>query len=146
MFFGFISYRFLQNTASELPSGNIINSNFIKHNNTIFYKTGDLGFINYDGNISFIGRTDSQIKFKGYRIELGEINNTIKKLPFIQNSYTLIKSLNSNDVLCSYVITDSTSISPESIKINSSLLRATITPKQCLYCTFQLFNFQKIVT
>lgn len=33
----------------------------------------------------------------------------------------------------------------DSIKINSSLLRATITPKQCLYCTSQLFNFQKIV-
>ncbi|MDJ0838206.1 MAG: amino acid adenylation domain-containing protein [Acidobacteriota bacterium] len=37
------------------------------------YKTGDLARYLSDGNIEFVGRTDTQIKIRGIRIELGEI-------------------------------------------------------------------------
>lgn len=39
------------------------------------YRTGDLGYINGEGLIMYIGRRDNQVKVKGNRIELGEIEN-----------------------------------------------------------------------
>ena len=37
------------------------------------YRTGDLGYLNEDGDLVFISRRDNQIKHMGHRIELGEI-------------------------------------------------------------------------
>lgn len=39
------------------------------------YHTGDLGYVAENGEIMFIGRSDTQIKLKGNRIELGELEN-----------------------------------------------------------------------
>jgi amino acid adenylation domain-containing protein len=37
------------------------------------YRTGDLAYLDQDGNWHYVGRRDAQIKSRGYRIELGEI-------------------------------------------------------------------------
>lgn len=39
----------------------------------LLYKTGDLGRIEKDGNLTFLGRKDRQIKHMGHRVELAEI-------------------------------------------------------------------------
>ena len=44
------------------------------------YKTGDLAWIGPDGQVYFMGRSDSQIKSRGYRIELGEIETALNTL------------------------------------------------------------------
>ncbi len=41
------------------------------------YRTGDLGLINQNSEIEYLGRIDSQIKIRGYRIELGEIESCL---------------------------------------------------------------------
>jgi amino acid adenylation domain-containing protein len=38
-----------------------------------YYKTGDLAYIDTDGDIMLSGRLDYQVKIQGYRVELGEI-------------------------------------------------------------------------
>jgi amino acid adenylation domain-containing protein len=42
---------------------------------TRFYKTGDLCYMDPDGDIMYSGRLDFQVKIQGYRIELGEIEH-----------------------------------------------------------------------
>ncbi|KAG7041998.1 amino acid adenylation [Colletotrichum scovillei] len=44
------------------------------------YKTGDLGILNYDGSISYLGRKDTQIKLRGQRVEPGEVEHQLTQL------------------------------------------------------------------
>ena len=48
------------------------------------YRTGDLVIEEPDGNYTFLGRRDNQIKSRGYRIELGEIETALYAHPEIR--------------------------------------------------------------
>lgn len=47
------------------------------------YRTGDLGRINAEGEIEYLGRIDTQVKLRGYRIELTEIESVLLDIPEI---------------------------------------------------------------
>jgi len=47
------------------------------------YRTGDLGRVNADDEIEYLGRIDTQVKIRGFRIELTEIESIIMQLPGI---------------------------------------------------------------
>jgi non-ribosomal peptide synthetase-like protein len=47
------------------------------------YRTGDLGRINDDNEIEYLGRIDTQVKVRGYRIELTEIESVFMEIPEI---------------------------------------------------------------
>ena len=44
------------------------------------YRTGDLGKINKDNEIEYLGRIDTQVKIRGYRIELTEIESVLVQI------------------------------------------------------------------
>ena len=44
----------------------------------IYYKSGDLVYLNNHGTLAFVSRADYQIKHMGYRIELPEIENVLQ--------------------------------------------------------------------
>lgn len=44
---------------------------------TVFYKTGDLVKEESDGNLTFLGRKDRQVKTRGFRVELDEISTVL---------------------------------------------------------------------
>jgi L-proline---[L-prolyl-carrier protein] ligase len=47
------------------------------------YKTGDLAYLDENGDWVFLGRRDSQIKSRGYRIELGDIEAALHQHPSV---------------------------------------------------------------
>jgi acyl-CoA synthetase (AMP-forming)/AMP-acid ligase II/acyl carrier protein len=51
------------------------------------YRTGDLGCRLHNGEITFHGRIDDQIKIRGHRIELGEINSVLSQHPAVRASF-----------------------------------------------------------
>lgn len=60
--------------------------------NTRFYRTGDLGTYLPNGEISYIGRMDNQIKIRGLRIELDEIEKWILRFPDIDKAVVTAKN------------------------------------------------------
>ena len=50
------------------------------------YKTGDLGYLDQEGNLIFAGRKDFQIKHMGHRIELEEIESALTALVGVEKS------------------------------------------------------------
>jgi len=47
---------------------------------TAAYRTGDLGRLDPDGMLHFLGRLDNQVKLHGYRIEIEDIENNLRRL------------------------------------------------------------------
>ena len=60
---------------------------------TTMYRTGDLVRCSADGTLTYMGRTDGQIKVRGVRIETGEIEATLQSHPQISESFVGMHSL-----------------------------------------------------
>ncbi len=50
------------------------------------YRTGDLGRVNEEGEIEYLGRMDTQVKIRGYRIETSEIESVMLILPEVERA------------------------------------------------------------
>ncbi|WP_414586468.1 amino acid adenylation domain-containing protein [Scytonema sp. PCC 10023] len=69
------------------------------------YRTGDLGYYLPDGNISFIGREDYQVKIGGYRIELKEIEAALMEHPAVHQAVVAaVGEQQNNKQLVAYVL------------------------------------------
>lgn len=68
-----------QKDQDRFSADNVGNSGYM-------FRTGDLGWLDTDGNIHFIGRNDRQVKLKGYRIELDEVESALKRLDIVKDA------------------------------------------------------------
>lgn len=66
------------------------------------YRTGDIGRLDFDGNLTFIKRKDNQIKIRGHRIELGEIESVIREYPGVLHATVLLQKVGVSDELVTY--------------------------------------------
>ena len=107
-----VSFGYINN--QEVTKKSFVNIS--KYNNKLFYKTGDIAYWSDAGYINFIGRQDSQIKFRGHRIELNEINKKLKNIDGVDNSITLFKKVNKIPSICCYVSLSDNSITVDYIK------------------------------
>ena len=63
---------------------------FFIHQGTRYYHTGDVCSMDEEGDISYYGRMDAQIKIQGYRIELSEIECVARQIYEDQRSVVAI--------------------------------------------------------
>lgn len=67
------------------------------------YRTGDMGRINANGEVEYLGRIDTQVKIKGYRIELSEIEEVLLQIDGIaQAVVTVLQPNGANKELAAY--------------------------------------------
>ncbi|WP_203258675.1 AMP-binding protein [Hyunsoonleella ulvae] len=60
-----------------------------------FYKTGDICYIDNNGDLMYVERKDFQVKIRGFRVELGEIEHQIKA--FIKDRNISVIDVNNNN-------------------------------------------------
>ena len=90
-----------------------------KEDHDVIYKTGDLGYWNSEGHITFKGRKDFMVKIIGVRIELAEIEVVISKNEAVNDVFVTDFKHNEEKVLCAYYST----LKPLSKKELDSFLR-----------------------
>ena len=89
------------------------------------YKTGDLGQIGDDGQVYFLGRSDSQIKSRGYRIELGEIESGMNAVAGVQECAVVAVGTGGFDgvaICCAYVPATGVNLTPIAMRRELSRL------------------------
>jgi acyl-coenzyme A synthetase/AMP-(fatty) acid ligase len=87
----------------------------------IIYRTGDLVFMNEDGEIIFKGRNDTMIKHLGYRIELGEIEHVIiNTLKLVENG-CVVYNYSKKEIVLFYEAENDISIAAMRKTISSAL-------------------------
>ncbi len=69
-----------------------------------FYRTSDIVCTLPDGNLSFIGRTDHQVKINGFRVEPGEIEFHLLSHPDIAHAIIMVQENNGLKQLIACVI------------------------------------------
>ena len=62
-----------------------------------YYRTGDLGRYDGQGNIEILGRSDYQIKLRGIRIELGEVETTLRQAPGVREAVCAARALGGDE-------------------------------------------------
>ena len=72
------------------------NKSFFSFNNDVIYKTGDVAFQDFDGEMIYIGRIDNQVKINGQRIEIEEIEKQIEEENNVDNSCVIF---NKNSII-----------------------------------------------
>ncbi|WP_158073514.1 amino acid adenylation domain-containing protein [Actinophytocola xanthii] len=71
-----------------------------------WYRTGDFGHLDPEGDIRFHGRRDDQVKIRGFRIELGELDHAARALSWVTDAAAVVDtSARGEPVLVLFVVT-----------------------------------------
>ncbi|OXY86332.1 non-ribosomal peptide synthetase [Streptomyces sp. 2R] len=58
---------------------------------TRMYRTGDVARRSESGELSYLGRADSQVKVRGFRIELGEVESVLAEAPGVDRAVAAVR-------------------------------------------------------
>jgi len=69
------------------------------------YRSGDIGRLNAEGELEFLGRVDHQVKIRGFRIELGEIEARLLEHPALREAAVIARQNPAGDAeLVAYLV------------------------------------------
>ncbi len=80
-------------TSGYLNREDLTQEKFVTIDRQRFYRTGDLGRFDPNGNLEFLGRADFQIKLRGIRIELGDIEAALRRAPSVSEGVVMAHQL-----------------------------------------------------
>jgi amino acid adenylation domain-containing protein len=82
------------------------------------FRGGDLGRINSDGLLEFIGRRDSRIKIRGFRVEISEVEAAVLRLPDVERVAVcaLDRPTGDSELVAFVIIGNPSSSSPRSLR------------------------------
>ena len=72
----------------------------------ILYRSGDAVALDENGNLSFRGRIDDQIKIRGFRVELGEIEAVLSEQQPVRQAAVVLRNENGIDELVAFLVVD----------------------------------------
>ncbi len=121
-------------TAQQFPTVHIQDEGAMR-----IYRTGDRAKAGPDGQLIYLGRLDSQFKYRGYRIEPGEIEAALCSLPDILDAVvSLVSNTFSADRLVAHIVMapDAPPMDPHGLRDRlGSLLPAYMLPTAFLPAT-----------
>lgn len=69
------------------------------------YRTGDIGLLDNNGELTVIGRIDDQVKIAGHRIQLSEVTEALQDLASVREASALVRHNEAGDkILCAIVV------------------------------------------
>ncbi|GGU87869.1 hypothetical protein GCM10010260_21800 [Streptomyces filipinensis] len=71
---------------------------------TRMYRSGDLGRVDAHGALTYLGRSDFQVKLRGVRIELGEIESLLAAHPDVRIAAVTVRGTGDEQRLIGYVV------------------------------------------
>jgi enterobactin synthetase component F len=84
------------------------------HDAGMWYDTGDVGFIDADGQLNFVTRAGDFVKVNGHRIELLEVSDALESLPFVAEAAVLcVRDRHDVDTLAAFVKLDPRVVCPD---------------------------------
>jgi acyl carrier protein len=79
------------------------------------YRTGDLVKYQSDGNLTFLGRCDHQVKLRGHRLELGEIQSLLMTHPAVSDAVVWLHE-GTEKMLVAYAVVEEDSTYPNELR------------------------------
>ena len=77
--------------SADLTAERFVPDPFSRDAGARLYDTGDLARYLADGNIEYVGRSDSQVKIRGNRIELGEIEAALAQVAGVSEGVVIVR-------------------------------------------------------
>ncbi|HSF38616.1 MAG TPA: non-ribosomal peptide synthetase [Thermoanaerobaculia bacterium] len=89
----------------DLTSESFVQNPFSDRPDDIVYKTGDLGRLQEDGTLEFVGRRDTQVKVRGVRVEIAPIEDLLRAHQSVADAAVVDRlDTQGNKFLCAYVV------------------------------------------
>jgi len=74
------------------------------HHGSRLYRSGDVGFVDREGEFHFCRRLDQQVKVRGFRIEPGEIEHRLRRHPEVREAVVSLRPNGGDPSLVAYIV------------------------------------------